>query len=143
MVMAAEAQAMSQLGADAPGAVQGSVRILLRLEGLVLLAGAGTFYAHLGTSWWLFAALFFAPDVSFAGYLLGPRPGSAVYNAAHTTLVPGALLGIGLALGVPLAVALATIWLAHIGFDRILGYGLKYPDGFAVTHLGRIGRAAA
>jgi hypothetical protein len=25
------------------------------------------------------------------------------------------------------------IWLAHIGFDRALGYGLKYSSGFGVT----------
>jgi Domain of unknown function (DUF4260) len=60
----------------------------------------------------------------------------------HTTVVPGVLLGIGLVLGQPLAVALAVIWLAHIGFDRALGYGLKQPDGFGFTHLGRIGRVA-
>ena len=121
--------------------VTGGVRLLLRLEGLALLAAMAAIYAWHGSSWWLFAALFFAPDLSFAGYLLGPRPGAAVYNAVHTTVVPAVLLGIGLALGQPLAVALAVIWLAHIGFDRALGYGLKYPDGFGFTHLGRIGRA--
>jgi len=30
---------------------------------------------------------------------------------------------------------------AHIGFDRALGYGLKYSKGFGYTHLGRIGNA--
>ena len=34
----------------------------------------------------------------------------------------------------------ALIWAAHIGFDRALGYGLKYPTSFGETHLGRIGR---
>ena len=38
--------------------------------------------------------------------------------------------------------ALALIWIAHIGLDRALGYGLKYATGFGDTHLGRIGRAA-
>jgi Domain of unknown function (DUF4260) len=121
--------------------VTGGPRLLLRLEGLALLTAMVALYAWLGTSWWLFAALFFAPDLSFAGYLLGLRPGAVLYNAVHTTIVPGALLGLGLVLGQPLAVALAVIWLAHIGFDRALGYGLKYPDGFGFTHLGRIGRA--
>ena len=32
------------------------------------------------------------------------------------------------------------IWLAHIGIDRALGYGLKYSTGFGFTHLGRIGK---
>ena len=122
--------------------VAGGPRVLLRLEGLALLIAMVALYAWQGASWWLFALLFFAPDLSFAGYLLGPRPGAIVYNAVHTTIVPGALLGIGVVLGQPLAVALAIIWLAHIGFDRALGYGLKYPDGFGFTHLGRIGRVA-
>ena len=39
------------------------------------------------------------------------------------------------------AVAGSLIWLAHIGMDHALGYGLKYASGFAVTHLGRIGKA--
>jgi hypothetical protein len=121
--------------------ITGGPRVLLRLEGLVLLTAMVALYAWQGTSWWLFAVLFFTPDLCFAGYLLGPRPGAIVYNAVHTTLVPGALLGIGIMLGQPLAVALAIIWLAHIGFDRALGYGLKYSEGFGFTHLGRIGRA--
>jgi len=33
---------------------------------------------------------------------------------------------------------MALIWAAHIGFDRFLGYGLKYPVAFRVTHLGSI-----
>jgi hypothetical protein len=42
--------------------------------------------------------------------------------------------------GVPICVAIALIWAAHIGFDRLLGYGLKYPTAFTDTHLGKIGR---
>jgi hypothetical protein len=30
------------------------------------------------------------------------------------------------------------IWGAHIALDRVLGYGLKYPDGSKETHLGRV-----
>ncbi len=52
-----------------------------------------------------------------------------------------ALLGIVLA--EPLAGSISLIWLAHIGIDRALGYGLKYADGFGFTHLGRIGKASA
>jgi hypothetical protein len=35
---------------------------------------------------------------------------------------------------------IALIWLAHVGFDRALGYGLKYATAFGDTHLGRIGK---
>jgi hypothetical protein len=125
----------------AVGATAGGVRALLRAEGLALAAAATAAYIHAGFSWGLFAALFLAPDLSFAGYLLGPRWGAAAYNLVHSTIAPLALGAAGLALGVPEAEAIALVGLAHIGFDRALGYGLKYSAAFGVTHLGRFGRA--
>lgn len=124
------------------GTVTGGVRTLLRLEGLALLAGMTLLYALSGGSWWIFAILFLAPDLSFAGYLAGPKAGAVVYNAAHSYLAPMALMAAGFALASALALSIAMIWLAHIGFDRVLGYGLKYSAGFGFTHLGRIGKAA-
>lgn len=125
--------------AAATGAVTGAIRNLLRLEGLALLASMVLVYALWGGSWWVFALLLLLPDISLAAYLAGPGTGAIVYNAAHSTLIPAALAALGLALGAPLMVSLAIIWLAHIGMDRAVGYGLKYEAGFAFTHLGRIG----
>ncbi|QWG15336.1 DUF4260 domain-containing protein [Bradyrhizobium sediminis] len=127
----------------ATGAAIGGARTLLRLEGLALFAGMTLLYAVWEGSWWVYALLFLAPDLSFAGYLAGPRIGAAVYNAAHSYLAPMALMTTGLALPSPLTLSLAMIWLAHIGIDRALGYGLKYSTGFGFTHLGRIGKDAA
>ena len=124
------------------GAANGAVRVLLRLEGLALLAAMVLLYSTRGGPWWLFAVLFLAPDLSFAAYLAGARIGAIVYNAVHVTAVPIALLIAGLAFDQPLAASIAIIWLAHIGMDRAAGYGLKYPDAFNHTHLGRIGKAA-
>jgi hypothetical protein len=118
------------LATDAP--LTGHPRALLRLEGLAMLAGAIAAYAVLGGGWGVFAALFLVPDLSLLGYLAGPRVGAHVYNAGHSLLGPAVLA--------PFAPALAAIWVAHVGFDRALGYGLKYTSGFAATHLGRIGR---
>ena len=132
---------MSDSIVETPGAVSGSVRILLRCEGLALFLGACALYDLWGGSWWLFIALFLAPDLSFLAYLIGAKPGAMAYNAAHFTVVPIALMGISLALAMPHLSSIATIWLAHIGLDRALGYGLKYVTGFGFTHLGRIGRA--
>lgn len=112
-----------------------------RLEGLALLAIAAFAYARFGQGWGLFAVLFLAPDLSFAGYLAGPRFGALTYNLAHSLIGPLLLAGAGLVADQSLAVALALIWLAHIGFDRALGYGLKSPLYFGVTHLGLIGKA--
>lgn len=124
-------------------AVTGIPQKLLRLEGLGLLILATAGFALTDQSWWLYAILFFIPDVSFAAYGAGPKPGAVVYNAFHSTVGPAMLAGIGLLLDSSLLLGIAAIWAAHIGFDRMLGYGLKYASGFSDTHLGRIGRARA
>jgi hypothetical protein len=124
------------------GAVTGGVRILLRLEGLGLLVLAVMLYASSGLPWLAFAILFLVPDLSFLGYLAGPRVGAVIYNLAHDTLGPLLLVIGGYFFAAhSYVLAAALIWLAHIGFDRALGYGLKYSAGFSFTHLGRIGRA--
>jgi hypothetical protein len=64
------------------------------------------------------------------------RLGAHLYNLAHTTLLPAVMLGIGYWQADRLLMALALIWLAHIGLDRLLGMGLKYNDRFTHTHLG-------
>ena len=80
---------------------------------------------------------------TFAGYLGGSRIGAIVYNAAHSYMMPMTLMTIGFVMAQPLVLSLAIIWLAHIGFDRALGYGLKYAAGFGFTHLGRIGNQSS
>ena len=121
-------------------AADGTARKILRGEGFALFAAAAAAYAHYGFGWGLFAALLLAPDLSFLAYLGGPRVGAATYNALHTTIFPLALSALGLATASP-ALALGLIWLAHIGADRALGYGLKLASGFGDTHLGAIGRS--
>lgn len=125
------------------GAASGGVRILLRVEGLCVLAASLLAYAELGGGWGVFALFFFAPDVSFLGYLAGSRVGAASYNATHSLVGALSILVVGFLLTVPVAITAGIIWMAHIGFDRALGYGLKYPAGPALTHLGVIGRAGA
>ena len=134
---------MADTASAETGTVTGGLRTLLRLEGLALFAGMTLLYAVWGGSWWVYALLFLVPDVSFAAYLAGPRTGAIIYNAAHSYMAPMALMISGFALSAPLVLSIAMIWLAHIGFDRALGYGLKYSAGFGFTHLGRIGKDAA
>ena len=124
-----------------PGAATGAVRALLRAEGAAVLALALFVYVRGGHSWLLLAALFLAPDLSVLGYLAGPRVGAACYNAAHSYVGPVIATLLALATGRP--PVLAAIWAAHIGFDRAIGYGLKYTTSFAHTHLGRLRRRPA
>lgn len=111
---------------------------ILRAEGAVLLAGGAASYWLNGEPWWLFALLLLAPDVSMVGYLAGPRVGAALYNVFHSYPLPAALGIFGLPAGAPLAVGVASVWFAHIGMDRMVGYGLKYASGFKDTHLERV-----
>ena len=111
---------------------------LLRVEGGVLLATSALFYWVNGGSWVLFALLILAPDVSMLGYLLGKKVGAATYNLFHTYALPASLAVFGVLAGSPLEVSVALVWFAHIGMDRLLGYGLKYTSGFKDTHLDRV-----
>lgn len=112
--------------------------LLLRLEGLVVLVGSIALYAHQGGDWLPFVVLLLTPDLSMVGYTVNARVGALAYNAAHTYALPALLMALALAAGLPLLVQLALIWFAHIGMDRTVGYGLKYPTDFKDTHLARV-----
>jgi hypothetical protein len=120
--------------------VDGAPRRWLRIEGAALVAGALLAFAATGEAWWLLPATVLLPDLTMIGYAGGPRLGSYLYNAGHSTLLPAAVAAIGWWQDSSLVLALGVIWLAHVGLDRLIGYGLKYDDDFRHTHLGRIGR---
>lgn len=117
-----------------------SAILLQRLEGAAMLGLGVAVYAWLDQSWLVFALLFLAPDLAMLAYLRSTAVGTITYNLAHTYVAPALLVLLGLAVG-PLAFGLAAIWVAHIGGDRLLGYGLKHSSGFDQTHLGPIGKA--
>lgn len=113
---------------------------LIAIEELLLVGLAVYLFGQLQYVWWVFPALFFAPDATILFYAAGPKLGSILYNVAHHR---------GLAVGLYLLGAFAAsevlqlaglILFGHASFDRIFGYGLKYPDDFKHTHLGWIGR---
>jgi hypothetical protein len=124
------------------GETTGAVRLILRLEGLSVLIAALLTYAKLDFSWGTFALFFLTPDISILGYIAGSRIGATAYNTAHSYI--GALLCLvaGFFLPAPMLLCAGLIWTAHLGFDRALGYGLKYSAGFGFTHLGLIGKFA-
>jgi hypothetical protein len=128
-------QVPAQIGFFAPG-------ILLRVEGFMLFLLALFGYSYLSGPFWLpwlfFVLLLFTPDFSMLGYLAGTRIGAICYNLIHTTILPLALLATGFWLKNTLIMQAASIWLAHIGLDRVLTFGLKYPTVFQDTHLGRV-----
>lgn len=97
------------------------------------------FYHEIGASWLLYAILFLAPDLFMLGYLANPKLGAGLYNLAHTEAIPMLLGAASYFLHWPTPLAVSLIWLTHIGFDRVLGFGLKYPTFFKDTHLQRVG----
>ncbi len=117
-------------------------RWFLRLDGLVLLAASVVVFAAQHVRWWLYPALLLVPDVSMVGYLRDARVGALLYNLGHSYLAPTIVVLAGWRTASPLTIACGVIWLGHIGFDRAMGYGLKYDDAFTSTHFGPIGPAA-
>jgi hypothetical protein len=127
--------------AETTGFPPKDVTVMLRLEGLVAFIASLYAYQALGGNWWIFAVLILAPDLAMLGLLRGQVFGARLYNAAHTYTVPALLGALAYAAGAAWLLPLAVIWIAHIGLDRALGYGLKYPGLDHHTHLGLIGKA--
>ena len=113
-------------------------RMLLHLEGAAVATTAVVVYFWYGHPWWLLLALALAPDLSMAGYALGPRVGAIAYDVAHTYALAVPLTATGLLAESDAAAAIGLVWITHIAVDRAIGYGLKYPTHFKDTHLQRV-----
>jgi hypothetical protein len=122
---------------DQAGSATGWPRILLRCEGLAVFAACLFAYEYLNLSWSSFALLFMLPDATMLGYLRDTYIGAAVYNAGHSYVMPMLLLAAAWHFDHQLLLSVSLIWAAHIGFDRALGYGLKYGISFRHTHLSK------
>ncbi len=112
---------------------------LLRVEDLAIAVLAAALFLMTGLAWWWLAVLFLVPDVSMVGYAAGPRVGAVVYNIVHHRAVAVGTYCLGVVLHQPLLLVAGSLLLFHSSVDRVLGYGLKYPDSFGDTHLGRSG----
>jgi len=114
-----------------------------RVEGGLVFIAALVLYGQVEPvlPWWGALLVFFAPDLSFFAYGVGTRIGALAYNLVHVYAFGAGLMALGTLFAMPLLAALGALWLAHSGFDRMLGYGLKANTGFKDTHLGRLGKA--
>jgi hypothetical protein len=119
------------------GSTTGVVKYLLQTEGAVIGLAATCAFGAAGVSWWFFAAFIMVPDVAMIGYWVGPKAGARTYNAFHSYVLPVGLGVIGYIWRIEWLWPVACIWTAHIGLDRSIGYGLKYAEGFKITHLSR------
>jgi Domain of unknown function (DUF4260) len=124
------------------GTVVAAPRRWLRIEAAALLVGSLIAYSSTDRSWWLVPVILLLPDLAMVGYIGGTRLGAIAYNLAHNAALPAAVVALGWWQHEALALALGLVWLAHIGMDRLMGYGLKYDDDFQHTHLGWLGRTS-
>lgn len=115
------------------------VKLFLRIESAVIFVFATLiyFFAALGP-WWLYVALIFAPDIFMLGYIINPKFGSFTYNLFHIYFWSLALIIVGLFTDNLWLIWSGFVWMAHIGIDRAIGYGLKYEDGFKITHMQKL-----
>jgi len=114
------------------------IKVLLSMESMTVLAVSLFLYSQSGFSWIMFFVLLLFPDLAMVGYLKNKRVGSYLYNTFHTYTLPAIAVALGYLLPVPILIAVGLIWAAHIGMDRLVGYGLKYETDFKDTHLQRI-----
>lgn len=117
--------------------VGGSVRLWLHAEGAAAFVAGVAIYAGLGGSWLLLVPLLLVPDLSMVGFLRGPRLGSLIYNLVHNWAIGLGVLGAGWAIDSTGLLLAGALLIGHVGMDRALGFGLKYPTAFRDTHLQR------
>ena len=116
---------------------------LLKLEEFFLFGLSLFLFSQLDYGWGWYALLLLAPDLSMIGYLANPQVGAWTYNFIHHKGLAVALYVLGSVIPIPWLMFAGTLLLGHSSLDRVFGYGLKYPDSFQNTHLGRIGKQNA
>jgi hypothetical protein len=115
---------------------------LLKLEEAFMFGLSIFLFSKLDYAWWWYPALILAPDLSMVGYLINTRVGAMTYNFIHHKALGIGVFVLGVLLANQLLQLIGLILFGHSSMDRVLGYGLKYPDSFQNTHLGVIGRQA-
>lgn len=118
------------------------MKSVIRLEEAAIAGLTIYLFSTLDIGWGWFALLFFAPDLSFMAYALGPSVGGITYDVIHHRGALIAMYIVGGLAGIQALQGVALIFLAHSSLDRVFGYGLKYLDSFNHTHLGMIGKSA-
>jgi hypothetical protein len=114
---------------------------VIALEELAMFALSivGCYYLPVQFTWWVWPMLFLLPDLGMIGYAISPEVGAITYNLLHHKLVAVVVFLIGYFTNNPQLMLAGLILFGHSSMDRMLGYGLKFPDNFKHTHLGWIG----
>ena len=113
---------------------------LITLEEAAMLVLSIFLFSRLSFAWWVYLALILTPDLSMIGYMVNTRVGAKLYNFFHHKGVAIVVYMAGFYLNNEVVQLIGLILFGHSSMDRMLGYGLKYPDSFQNTHLGMIGK---
>ncbi|MDM5452367.1 DUF4260 domain-containing protein [Peribacillus simplex] len=114
------------------------VKKFLHIEGLMVLLAMIYIYSLYEFSWSIFLLFILSPDVSMLAYLIDDRVGAKVYNLFHTYTLSIFMILLAIFLKSDALMMIGSIWTAHIGMDRLFGYGLKYTSSFKATHLQKV-----
>src|SRR3990172_12688410 len=106
---------------------------LLKLEEAFMFGLSIFLFSKLDYAWWWYPALILAPDLSMVGYLINTRVGAITYNFIHHKALGIGVFVLGVLLANQLLQLIGLILFGHSSMDRVLGYGLKYPDSFQNT----------
>ena len=115
------------------------MKVLLKVEELMMFVLGIFMFGLLGYQWWWFLALILVPDIGMLGYLFSSKIGAITYNLFHHKGLAILLYFLGMYFSSPIIQLSGIILFSHSSLDRVLGYGLKYDKGFKYTHLGEIG----
>lgn len=111
---------------------------LLKVEELTMFLISIFLFSLLDYPWWMFLALILAPDIGMLGYIINTQVGALTYNLCHHKGLAILIGFVGYWGSVPELQLAGVILFGHASMDRMLGYGLKFPDSFKSTHLGSL-----
>src|SRR5690554_138682 len=118
--------------------LNGSMKSILKLEELAQFILGIVLFSQLDYAWWWFPALILLPDIGMLGYVFNTKIGALVYNLFHNKAIGIAFILTGMFYLGETYTLVGIILFSHAALDRIFGYGLKYPDSFRNTHLGKV-----
>ncbi|TYP99433.1 uncharacterized protein DUF4260 [Tenacibaculum adriaticum] len=113
----------------------------LKIEELAQFIFGILLFSQTEYAWWIFPAFILLPDIGMVGYLFNTKIGAITYNLFHNKAIALTILVTGMfILKNEFYTLIGVILFSHSAMDRFFGYGLKYPDSFKNTHLGKIGK---
>lgn len=110
----------------------------MRLEGALGFLFCTMIYFLLGFNIYVFLACLLLPDIFLLGYIVNNKVGAFLYNLGHVFIFPLILFLLAVITTKQAFLVIALIWASHIFFDIMIGYGLKYNEGFKITHLQKL-----